>query len=174
MRPDNGPKELEDYLNTDRPQLSLHVVSFTDVTLVSLTWPHTLWDAMGRREFLLAWTAVLAGSTGDVPQVYGADEDPLRGLYDNPKEPYKLLSKRLSLPQLLVFGFRYWFDHFWYNAEKARVVCLPAAFMNRLRTKAIAEAKAAAGDSAIALVRSRFMKAAGRHTTRAFSALYQK
>lgn len=98
MRPDDGPQEIEDYLHTDRPQLSLHVVSFTDATLVSLTWPHTLWDAMGRREFLLAWTAVLAGRTDDVRPAYGADEQPLRGFADNPREEYKLLGKKLSVP----------------------------------------------------------------------------
>lgn len=47
-----------------------------------------------------------------------------------------------------MFGLRYWFESFWYPAEKARSVCLPAAFMHRLRETATAEARAAAGDSA--------------------------
>lgn len=148
MRTDDGPKEIGDYLYTDRPQLSLHIVSFTDATLVSLTWPHTLWDAMGRRDFLMAWTAILAGRTDDIPAAYGPDEYPLKGFYDNPPEPYKLESKRLSLPQLIIFGFRYWFEGFWYSEEKGRAVCLPAAFMESLRATATAEARAAAGDSA--------------------------
>lgn len=148
MRPDDGPKEIGDYLYSDRPQLSVHIVSFTDATLVSLTWPHTLWDAMGRREFLLAWTAILAGRIDNVTPAYGPDEYPLQDFYDNPDEPYKLLNKRLSLPQLLLFGFRYWFDSFWYSEEKGRVVCLPAAFMDSLRATAMEEARAAAGTSA--------------------------
>ena len=143
MRPDDGPKEIGDYLYTDRPQLALHIVSFTDATLVNLTWPHTLWDAMGRRELLLAWTAVLAGREDDVAPAYEPDEHPLRGFADEPREEYKLLGMRLSLPQLLVFGFRYWLEGFWYSAEKSRVVCLPAAFMARLRAESAAEAKAA-------------------------------
>ena len=58
--------KLDDYLDADAPQLRLHIVSFNDKILVSLYWPHTLMDAMGKRELLDAWTLML----GDEPTRY--------------------------------------------------------------------------------------------------------
>src|ERR1700760_854346 len=44
-RPD-APKTLKDYMFSDEPQLSVHVVSFSDATLVTLRWAHWQMDAM--------------------------------------------------------------------------------------------------------------------------------
>lgn len=76
MRREDGPRNIADYYLRDEPQLSLHVVSFADATLVSLSWPHTFLDAMGRHELLTAWTAVLEGRDGDVKALHGVDQDP--------------------------------------------------------------------------------------------------
>ena len=147
MRREDAPTKIEDYLYSDKPQLSLHVVSFTDATLVSLTWPHTLWDAMGRREFLLAWTAILAGRDDEVLPLHGFDTDPLGDFCESPQEESKLIDKSLSILQLIVFGIRYWFEHFWYTEEETRIVCIPSAFMKRARETAISELKAARAES---------------------------
>lgn len=45
MRQDGDPTELEDYLYSDRPLLGLHVVSFDDATLLTLSWSHVVLDA---------------------------------------------------------------------------------------------------------------------------------
>lgn len=34
----DGPKKLADFLDSDEPQLSLHIVTFQDATLVSISW----------------------------------------------------------------------------------------------------------------------------------------
>ena len=53
---ENAPETLEDFLTTDMPQMSLHITSFNDATLVGLSWPHTLMDVMGQQALLNAWS----------------------------------------------------------------------------------------------------------------------
>ncbi|KAF2685546.1 hypothetical protein K458DRAFT_449340 [Lentithecium fluviatile CBS 122367] len=52
LLPEDGPKVLEDWLYTDRAQLAVHVVSFTDAKIVILTWMHTFLDAISQRKIL--------------------------------------------------------------------------------------------------------------------------
>ncbi|OWY57736.1 lysr family regulatory protein [Alternaria alternata] len=77
---ENSTTVLDDWIHTDKAQLGLHVVSFKDTTLVTLTWLHTLLDAMGRQALLKAWQAVLEGRDDDVPEFWGFDFDPLAQL----------------------------------------------------------------------------------------------
>ncbi|CAI4215950.1 unnamed protein product [Parascedosporium putredinis] len=144
MRDQSTPTHINDYLTQDRPQLGLHVTSFADATLVCISWPHTLWDAMGRREFLLAWTSLLAGREDQVLPLNGFDVTPLSEFCNDPKEEYKLLPKRLSIAQLIIFGLRLWFESFWYKEEETRVVCLPASYIQRTKAEAVASLKQAA------------------------------
>ncbi|EED12167.1 hypothetical protein TSTA_002330 [Talaromyces stipitatus ATCC 10500] len=73
--PAHRPTSFGDYLNRNLPQISLHVVRFTDGTLVSLTWPHTMSDVSGWAEIFRAWSAVLAGKRRQVPNLAGFDAD---------------------------------------------------------------------------------------------------
>jgi hypothetical protein len=66
MRRPDGPKALADYLYTDAPQLALHIVSFCDATLVTISWSHTLLDTMGMKLLLQAWSLVLQGRSDEV------------------------------------------------------------------------------------------------------------
>lgn len=79
FRPD-APTKLEHYLSRDEPQLSLHVVTFTDATLFTLSFLHTLTDGLGVEALLRGWTAVLDEREQDVPTVVGFDQDPLTPL----------------------------------------------------------------------------------------------
>ncbi|CAI4211666.1 unnamed protein product [Parascedosporium putredinis] len=136
--PADGPRTLADYVEHDRPQIGLHVVSFADATLVSISGLHTLWDAMGRKEFLLAWIAVLEGREDEVKPFSGFDEDPLRELGSQPSEPFDLVDRRLSMLQLLVYGLRHKFEQVAHD-EDAGVICIPAKFLASLRDEAMAE-----------------------------------
>ncbi|KAI1378576.1 hypothetical protein F4677DRAFT_371387 [Hypoxylon crocopeplum] len=128
-----APRRLDDYLYSDAPQLSLHIVSFTDATIVSLSWPHTLLDAMGRRALLDAWIAVLEGRDDDVKPLHGVLHDPLLTLGSNPQEPYVLAHRRLSPLQALLFAISYiWMTLFWWRGEDTRMVCVPAAHVKAL------------------------------------------
>ncbi|KAI1657779.1 hypothetical protein F4813DRAFT_73654 [Daldinia decipiens] len=133
-----APRRLSDYLYIDAPQLSLHIVSFTDATIVSLSWPHTLLDAMGRKELLDAWIAVLEGRDDDVKPLYGVLQDPLESLGTDPQEPYVLAHRRLAPIQALIFAISYiWTTLFWSRGEDTRMVCVPAAHVQSLHKGAL-------------------------------------
>lgn len=74
----DAPPTLEDFVHSDIPQLSLHITSFTDATLVALSWPHTLMDVMGQTALLQSWSLILAGRTFEVPVLLGAQDDVVR------------------------------------------------------------------------------------------------
>ncbi|KAI1392679.1 uncharacterized protein F4822DRAFT_137580 [Hypoxylon trugodes] len=133
-----APRRLSDYLYSDLPQLSLHIVSFTDATIVSLSWPHTLLDAMGRRELLDAWIAVLEGRDDDVKPLQGVFQDPLATLGTEPQEPYVLAHRRLSPLQALLFAISYiWTTVFWSRGEDTRMVCVPSSHLKCLHKGAL-------------------------------------
>ncbi|KAE9571852.1 hypothetical protein CGMCC3_g11977 [Colletotrichum fructicola] len=100
-RPGNPPLSLNDYLTSDAPQLGLHIISFSDATLVTLYWPHTLFDAFGKRALLDAWVLMLQGRDGEIASPYGGDApgvdfDPLAKFGCHSTEPYKLRSQLMS------------------------------------------------------------------------------
>ncbi|KAI1448577.1 hypothetical protein F5Y02DRAFT_274756 [Annulohypoxylon stygium] len=134
-----APRKLADYLYSDLPQLSLHIVSFKDATVVSLSWPHTLLDAMGRRTLLDAWTAVLERREEDVKPLAGVLDDPLETLGSNPEEPYVLAHRRLTPLQALLFAISYiWTVAFWAPGEETRMVCVPGSHIQSLHRGAMA------------------------------------
>ena len=82
--------------------LSLHVTSFTDATLVALSWSHVLMDVMGQRALLHAWSLVLAEKDSEVPKMLGAHEDAVVAALEGPSaslEEFGLGAKRLADPQ---------------------------------------------------------------------------
>ncbi|KAI5918060.1 hypothetical protein F4810DRAFT_726330 [Camillea tinctor] len=150
MRRPDGPTSLDDYLYRDEPQLGLHVVSFTDATLVSLNWPHTLLDGMGRRELLRAWMAVLDGRDDDVLPFYGYDHDPLVDLGLSPDagaEKFKMAEHLMSKWQMTLYGVRYLWDLVWNREEEAKMVCLPAPFLKTLFESTRADYAASLADA---------------------------
>jgi len=140
---DSGPRGLADYVEHDRGQLGLHIVSFSDATLVTMNWLHSLWDAMGRSEFLRAWIAILDGRDNDVRPFHGFNTDPLKELGLHPQETYELADRVLSIPQLIIFGLRRTWEQLMHK-EEGRILCIPSAFIQKLREEAIPEAKQAA------------------------------
>ncbi|KAI1479318.1 hypothetical protein F4774DRAFT_130713 [Daldinia eschscholtzii] len=133
-----APRRLSDFLYTDAPQLSLHIVSFTDATIVSLSWPHTLLDAMGRKELLDAWIAVLEDREDKVKPLFGVLQDPLESLGKDPQEPYVLAHRRLAPIQALFFAITYlWTTLFWARGEDTRMLCVPAAHVRSLHKGAL-------------------------------------
>lgn len=135
-RPD-GPKSLEDYLYSDEPQISLYITSFQDATLVSVTWPHTLTDAMGLQAIFHAWSLVLAGYEDQVPPFCGFGIDPLATLgKDDPKEPHILAKLQLKGGSMLLFVVRYIFELLRWRNEERRMICLPAEYLDSLMQEA--------------------------------------
>ncbi len=134
---EGGPVKIDDYLNADIPQLGLHIVSFNDLTLVSLDWPHTMMDALGKRALLDAWTLLLQGRASEVAPPFGAESDPLAELGRHPTEAHKLADHRMSLLTLAQYGFLNVADFF--RTQANRMVCVPASFVGQLHRDAMAD-----------------------------------
>ncbi|KAL1964981.1 hypothetical protein VTN77DRAFT_6181 [Rasamsonia byssochlamydoides] len=139
VRSADAPRKLEDWLYSDLPQLPIHVVSFNDATLLTVTFLHTLMDAMGLARLFQAWTAVLRGQEDQVPPFLGFDKDPLASLGEgtSPKQ-YVLSNKVLKGLRMLIFVLRFIFELVWYRDEE-RVVFIPGQFLQQMRDSALKE-----------------------------------
>ncbi|KAE8395638.1 hypothetical protein BDV23DRAFT_96583 [Aspergillus alliaceus] len=134
------PKQIEDWLYSDRPQLAIHVASFDNATLLTITFLHTLTDAMGIATFLKAWTAVLDGREVDVPIFQGIDEAPMEQLSERtPAEQYINYNLMLKPLGLIIFAFWYILDLLWNWREEFRLLCIPGHIIDELRTQALHE-----------------------------------
>ncbi|KAF2013490.1 hypothetical protein BU24DRAFT_452372 [Aaosphaeria arxii CBS 175.79] len=156
LLPAHRNTSINDWIYTDRAQLSVHVVAFNDATVVTLSWLHTLLDAMGRNMLLRAWTAMLEGRDEDVPEFYGYDFDPLANLgkqemreHENssPVEEYVLKDRRLSLWGMLRFVFNLFWETTFYPVEDGRTVIIPNTFFRKLRAQAVEDLATAPTDT---------------------------
>ena len=136
---ENSTVVLDDWIYADKAQLGLHIASFQDATLVTITWLHTLLDAMGRQALLRAWQAVLEGRDADVPEFWGYDFDPLAQLgaplgedkakvEDTNVVDAKVEEKKEQSSSQASESK---------SAQGARMLYMPASYMARLRTEAI-------------------------------------
>lgn len=136
MDPPDGPKTLQDYITSDEPQLGVHVVSFTNATLVTVRWPHTMTDAMGIHALLNAWSLVLQGRDSEVPLVHGIDFDPLQALGTRQSAQYSLADRCLTGWRMFCFVVQYVWELVRYS-EETRVICLPSSYVDSMRRNAI-------------------------------------
>lgn len=66
FRPKPCPSSLADFLKPNTPMVHVHVTTFEDATLIGLVAPHIMFDVIGAKAFLSAWTAVLRGEAESV------------------------------------------------------------------------------------------------------------
>lgn len=71
------PTSLDAIIEAGLPQLSLHIHSFNDATVVGFAWPHTLMDGIARAGMMRSWSLVMAGQEDKVPRIAGARQDVL-------------------------------------------------------------------------------------------------
>lgn len=145
------PASIDDYLYEDRGQLGLHVVSFTDATLVVLYFTHTTLDLLGWGALLAAWTSEMHGRGDEVATPLGGDPgedgfDALRGLGTRPTEPHVLAGSHMSTPSLVGFGLRNSLD-LAVRSKECRIVCVPGRFVEGLRAEALGELRGRAASS---------------------------
>ena len=135
---EDAPATLEDFIHHDTPQLSLHITSFNNATLVALSWPHTLMDVMGQQALLRGWSLVLAGKESEVPPVLGAREDAMCAAVDaaEKQEEFKLGQKQLVGWNMLRFGLQFAWDILWNQVVETRTIFLPKEAMAKLRSQA--------------------------------------
>jgi hypothetical protein len=140
VRSVDAPKKLDDWIYSDRPQLSIHTVSFDDATILTITWPHTLADVMGIAIFLNAWTALLRGDPSAVPKLQDFRSNPLT-LLGQRTLPVKYMhfGDVLGPKDRLCFAGLYILDRLRYRREERRTICLPASCLQNLRRAALDE-----------------------------------
>ncbi|KAK8087331.1 hypothetical protein PG994_002305 [Apiospora phragmitis] len=141
MGPD-VPQSQDDYLYSDRPALGLRVVSFSDKTVVVLHWLHSLFDAVAMGAVLDAWTLALQGREEEIPTPQGVREDPLAEFGMYPTEKHVLADRRLYTSGLVKYGANNILDITW-RRKANRVVCVPKAFLDKLRAQAMDDLAAA-------------------------------
>ncbi|KAK5988297.1 Transcriptional regulator calD [Cladobotryum mycophilum] len=83
LKPAGCPKTIQPFLKKDLAQISLHVVSFSDATLLVIYFPHCSLDGLGLVEMLKGWTLTLQDREGELATPYPVDQDPLSGLDDS-------------------------------------------------------------------------------------------
>jgi hypothetical protein len=131
---EDAPEKLEDFIYQDILQLSLHITSFNDATLVALLWPHTLMDVMGQQALLHGWSLVLAGRESEVPPMLGAREDALYVATDTSVEQEEFIvgQKQLRGWSMLMFVLRFVWDLLWNQVVETRTIFLPKRAVNEL------------------------------------------
>jgi len=140
IRHSDTPKRLEDWIYSDHPQLSLHIVSFNDATLMTVTFLHTLLDALGLAALFKAWTAVLRGREDEVPLFHGFSKDPLAPLSEmTPPEKHVLSGRVLKGLGMLLFVVRFLFELIWHHKVEERIIFLPGRYLERMRENALQE-----------------------------------
>lgn len=112
----------------DVPQISLHIVSLQNATLVSISWPHSLMGGQGFADLLHAWSFMLEGRESEVPQFLGANEDVLLRAEKNdsasPEEEWAVQKRRLIGMSLAIFLLRFLWNLFW-TPREVKTVFLP-------------------------------------------------
>ncbi|GKT58047.1 hypothetical protein ColTof4_11974 [Colletotrichum tofieldiae] len=151
MRHPSDPTSFEDYLYQDKPMIGLQITTFKDATLVSLGFSHIMWDAMGLKDLLDAWSLTLQGRQSEVIPLIENDPLALLGNMTStataatgatptcPPEQYKHVDKQLGVLQLLRLGLRQALDKLLNknSMEEFRTVCIPAAYVDSLRKDAL-------------------------------------
>ncbi|UKZ74502.1 hypothetical protein TrVFT333_002172 [Trichoderma virens FT-333] len=128
-----APKCIDDYFYSDHPLYSLHVINFTDATLVSISFNHAISDLAGLMAVINAWQLVLAGKPEAVPPFKGFFEDTMAGLYKaQPTEKFVLADNQLSGLGLAAFGLRLIFESWWNGPIESKLVCIPKKTMDTL------------------------------------------
>lgn len=138
VHPDR-PSTIQELTSQDIPQMSLHVVTFTDATLVTITWPHTIMDGMSLQGLLRSWSLVLAGKEDEVPALLGAKDDILHEIGSpdvSPEEAWVLQGKLLAGFSFFLFVVRFVWGLLTERTIEPRTIFFPKAAMAKLHREA--------------------------------------
>jgi hypothetical protein len=147
--PPGTPTSLKDYTSRDVPMISLHIITFQDATLVTITWPHVMFDGVGFSHLIEAWSAILAGHKERVPNLIGAKEDVLYNLGDiTHAGPLYAASEARILSGLafIFFVVRMLWIILTQPTVESRIICLPKDVVDRLHQRALADIKDESSD----------------------------
>ena len=141
------PGGISDYVDTDKPVLGLRVNSFTDKTVVVISWQHVTFDALGMQYVVQNWSKMLHGQESEVPTPCAADGvDPFLSLATGSREPTEqhiLMDKKVGMGGMLKWGLGYGVDML-VRAKENRMICLPQVYWQTQLDKALEELRAEA------------------------------
>lgn len=136
--PAGFPPSMKQFVATQAPQMALLTTSFKDATLVSLVWPHTLFDGVGLTHVLHGWSLKLAGKDDEIPAVLGAREDVLDAI-DTDSQPATggfVGPKLVSGLDLVLFIILFLWHRLFYTPRDTRMIFLPRAAVDRINLEA--------------------------------------
>lgn len=135
--PSFRPTSFQDYFSRHLPQIFLHIVMFTDGTLVSLSWPHTMSDIFGWGYIFRAWSSVLAGKGWDeIPLLTGFDTDILEyfGRANMTERPLVMPIERKISSKVGMFAHRV--EHaVQLHQMESQILCIPRTILHMLEEK---------------------------------------
>jgi hypothetical protein len=143
MRGPLAPEVASEYMSRVVPQLSIHVESFTDTTLISVSWLHTLSDVLGIANILQAWQAVLEGREEDVPTLMDADIDPLESVGRGPVEEHDMSQYIMNWWQTVLYICNLLLSWVWFGGETWRQMYIPGDWLRKLQQQGIFESRQA-------------------------------
>ncbi|WZH46926.1 hypothetical protein QYS62_008053 [Fusarium acuminatum] len=89
------PQSMDGYINSDAPQFCLHIHTFTDGTLVSITHSHVSTDLMGLASIFEAWSLILAGKSENVAPMAGYRQDVFDDMLKSAAEERHVFADRI-------------------------------------------------------------------------------
>lgn len=131
------PRNMDDFIFSGAPQFCLHVQTFLDGTLVSLTHSHVSTDLMGLVAIFQSWSLILAGKPEAVAPMIGYREDAFDALWNPPpKQRHVLADKVLDGWRFKYWGMRSLFES-WRDAEvQSRILSVPKHIMQNMMREA--------------------------------------
>ncbi|KAM0669996.1 hypothetical protein ACQRIT_002499 [Beauveria bassiana] len=145
--PNDFPSSMKQFVAMQAPQIALLTTSFKDATLVSVVWPHTLFDGVGLTHLLHGWSLTLAGRDEEIPAVLGAKKDVLDAL-DTDTQPAAVAFAGPKLVRgldLFLFIVLFLWHRIFYTPRDTRTIFLPRAAVDQISL----EAKKHSGDAFI-------------------------
>ncbi|KAI9687451.1 MAG: hypothetical protein M1822_002060 [Bathelium mastoideum] len=151
------PRNIDDFVFSGKPQFCLHVQTFTDGTLVSVTYSHISTDLMGFASIFKAWSSVLAGKPEAVPPMVGYRDDAFDALWNPaPKQRHVLENKVLDGWRFKYWGLRSLYDSWCCSEVHSRTLCVPRHTMENMmqeaRSHIAAEVDATTSESKISFI----------------------
>ncbi|KAH8179932.1 transferase family protein [Sarocladium implicatum] len=139
-----APRTMAERLAHDVPQIGLHVVTFRDGTILSVSWNHITCDLGGFIGLIKAWVAHLHGQP--IPDFMSKD-DAMRHLYEDPPQNIPLVIQDMLLSgwRKAIWIAQFLWDQWWTTSTfTTQQVCIPKQRMDALLQKCRKEASEAA------------------------------
>ncbi|KAG5981028.1 hypothetical protein E4U55_003380 [Claviceps digitariae] len=128
------PTTVQDIIDRKLPQLILHILAFSNATIVTISIPANMMDHASFKSLLENWSLVLAGRQERVAIVYGPYRDVLEELVRKAEEkrvvervhqiPGEALSRRIMIPD--------WWRRRKHPVMQRRMVYVPKAIYDEL------------------------------------------